>query len=77
MLLVASSELIPSICMRRAAEVFEGIGRRHTAEPGAHAVGRAHRQPFHEPAAERIADAGRILDAVRRDRWHVLDPLRV
>src|SRR5688500_5869739 len=75
MLLVASGELFPSISMRRAAEVLERVGCGYTAEPGADAVRRADRQALHETAAKRVANAGRILNAVRANRGHVFNAL--
>src|SRR6188768_564021 len=63
--LVPPLELGPGVGMALSAQVFEGIGRRHTAEASAHEQVCAVRQPFEEAAPIGIAYAGRIRDRSR------------
>ena len=70
-LFVSRDELIPRVVMGHAAEVFQRIGGGHASDLRAHAVVGADGEPLHEAAAERVADTGRILDAMRLDRRHV------
>ena len=60
---VAVAELLPRVGVALPAEMLERVGRGHTAEPAADFEVGAGRQPLEEPAAERVADAGRIDDA--------------
>ena len=60
MALVAGAEFIPGVSVALPAEMLEGVGCRDTANTGARLVRQAERQPLHQPAAECIADAGRM-----------------
>src|SRR5262245_48514072 len=68
---VARRELFPGERVTLSAEMFERVGRGDRAEFGADAQIRSAREPFHEPAAERVADPGRIDDAIGWHRGHV------
>src|SRR5579859_109305 len=63
-------KFLPGICVALPTEVFERIRRRDTAESAARFQVRLHRQPFEHAAAEGVADARRIDDAMRRDGGH-------
>src|SRR5688572_1856 len=69
--LVARRELLPGERVALTAEMLERVGRCHRAQLGADAQIRGARQPFHEPAPERVADARRIDDALGRHGGHV------
>src|SRR5688572_2817162 len=69
-LLISLLELVERIRVTRAAEVLQRVGGGDAPELRAHAEGRPLGEPLHEAAAERVADAGRVDDAMRR---HGLD----
>ena len=71
MIAIALLEFRPGVGMALTAKVFERVGGGHASEPGRGFERRADREPFHQAAAEGVADACRIDDPVRRHRFHV------
>src|SRR5581483_7026183 len=66
-LLVPRSNLVPRIRVTLPAQMLERVGGRDAADSGGDLVRLSEREAFHQPAAKRVTDAGRIDDAVRRD----------
>lgn len=63
--LVAGDELRPGVGVAGAAEMFQRPGGGDTAHLRRRLQRTAGRQALHEAAAERIADTGRVDDALR------------
>ena len=57
--------------MALAAEMFEDIRGGDAPDPGGRLVRQTHRDPFHQAATVRVADAGWIDHAIGRHGGHV------
>src|SRR4051812_40621110 len=75
--LVAPAELVPRIGMRLPSEMLEGVGGGDATQLAADIQRGLHLEPLQQAAAERVADARRIHDAVRHDGGDGDFPMRV